>query len=100
MKLHLGCWHRQIPGFINVDICDMPHIHHKSDIKDLSMFEDESAELIYSSHSFGYFDRFEAVSVLKEWGRVLKKGRLLRLAVPDFDKLILVYQKSGDLNKF
>ena len=99
MKLHLGCWHRNIPGFINVDLCDMPHIHYKSNISDLSMFEDESAELIYSSHSFEYFDRVEAVSVLAEWRRVLKKGGTLRLAVPDFDKLILVYQKSGDLNK-
>lgn len=99
MKLHLGCWHRNIPGFINVDLCDMPHIHYKSSIDDLSMFEDESAELIYSSHSFEYFDRVEAVAVLKEWHRVLKKGGVLRLAVPDFDKLLEVYKISGDLNK-
>ena len=99
MKLHLGCWHRNIPDFINVDLCDMPHIHYKSSIDDLSMFEDESAELIYSSHSFKYFDRFEAVNVIKEWHRVLKKGGTLRLAVPDFDKLIEVYQLTGDLTK-
>ncbi len=99
MKLHLGCWHRNIPDFINVDLCDMPHIHYKSSIDDLSMFEDESAELIYSSHSFEYFDRFEAVNVIKEWHRVLKKGGTLRLAVPDFDKLIEVYHLTGDLTK-
>lgn len=99
MKLHLGCWHRNIPDFINVDLCDMPHIHYKSSIDDLSMFKDESAELIYSSHSFEYFDRFEAVNVIKEWHRVLKKGGTLRLAVPDFDKLIEVYHLSGDLTK-
>ena len=99
MKLHLGCWHRNIPGFINVDLCDMPHIHYKSSIDNLSMFDDESAELIYSSHSFEYFDRFEAVNVIKEWRRVLKMGGILRLAVPDFDKLIEVYHLSGDLNK-
>ena len=99
MKLHLGCWHRNIPDFINVDLCDMPHIHYKSSIDDLSMFENESAELIYSSHSFEYFDRFEAVNVIKEWHRVLKKGGTLRLAVPDFDKLIEVYQLTGDLTK-
>ncbi|MGX2971740.1 class I SAM-dependent methyltransferase [Helicobacter sp. T3_23-1059] len=99
MKLHLGCWHRNIPDFINVDLCDMPHIHYKSSIDDLSMFEDESAGLIYSSHSFEYFDRFEAVNVIKEWHRVLKKGGTLRLAVPDFDKLIEVYHLTGDLTK-
>ena len=35
-KVHLGCWHRDFEGFINVDICDMPHIHYKSEINNLS----------------------------------------------------------------
>jgi predicted SAM-dependent methyltransferase len=60
MKLHLGCWHRNIPGFINVDLCDMEHINYKSNIDDLSMFPNNSASLIYSSHSFEYFNRQEA----------------------------------------
>ena len=99
MKLHLGCWRRNIPGFINVDLCDLPHIHHKSSIDDLSMFEDESADLIYSSHSFEYFDRCEAIEVLNEWRRVLKPGGVLRLAVPDFEKLIQVYKITNELEK-
>ncbi len=99
MKLHLGCWHRNIPGFVHVDICDMPHIDYKRSIDDLSMFEDCSVELIYCSHSFEYFDRQQAVSVLKEWRRVLKPGGILRLAVPDFDKLIEVYKQTGQVEK-
>ena len=99
MKLHLGCWHRYIPGFIHVDLCDLPHIDYKRSIDDLSIFEDCSAELIYSSHSFEYFDRIQAVDVLKEWRRVLKPGGILRLAVPDFDKLIEVYKLTGELDK-
>ena len=46
VKLNLGCWHRNIPGFINVDLCDMPHIHYKTSIDKLDMFEDESVDLI------------------------------------------------------
>ena len=23
IQLNLGCWHRNIPGFINVDLCDV-----------------------------------------------------------------------------
>jgi predicted SAM-dependent methyltransferase len=99
IKLNLGCWNRNIPGFINIDLCDFTHIHHKSSIDDLSMFEDNSVDLIYSSHSFEYFDRFEAKNVLNEWNRVLKTGGKLRLAVPDFDKLILVYKKTGEIEK-
>ena len=95
MKVHLGCWHRELPGFINVDLCDMPHIHYKTSIDNLSMFDDRSVELLYSSHSFEYFDRKDAIRVLKEWNRVLVKGGILRLAVPDFDSLLLVYEKTG-----
>jgi predicted SAM-dependent methyltransferase len=95
MKLHLGCWHRNIPGFVNVDLCDMEHIDHKSSIDDLSMFDDGSVSLVYSSHSFEYFNRKEAIKVLMEWSRVLKSGGVLRMAVPDFDSLIKIYNKSN-----
>lgn len=97
--LNLGCWHREIPGWIHVDLCDMPHIDFKTNINDLSMFEDNSVDLIYSSHSFEYFDVKEAPDVLKEWHRVLKPGGVLRLAVPDFDSLINLYTLTGDINK-
>jgi ubiquinone/menaquinone biosynthesis C-methylase UbiE len=99
IKLNLGCWKRNIPGFTNVDLCDMPHIHYKSSIDKLPMFKDNSVSLIYSSHSFEYFDRTEAVKVLDEWRRVLKPEGVLRLAVPDFDMLLEVYRKTSDLNK-
>lgn len=99
MNIHLGCWTRNIPGFINVDLVDLPHVHYKRGIDDLSIFDNDSADLIYSSHNLEYFDRIEAKKVLKEWNRVLKPGGILRLAVPDFEKLIHVYQLTGDLNK-
>lgn len=99
MKLNLGCWHRHIPGWVHVDLCDMPHIDYKSGIDDLSMFDDATVDLIYSSHSFEYFDRQKAVDVLAEWRRVLKPGGVLRMAVPDFDALIKVYQKTGELKR-
>lgn len=57
MKLPLGCWTRDIPGFKTVDLVDLRHIHYKTSIDKLRMFEDNSAELIYSSHNFKYFDR-------------------------------------------
>ncbi len=99
MKLHLGCWHRHIPGWVHVDLCDMPHIDYKSSIDDLSMFDDDSADLIYSSHAFEYFDRQQAAHVLAEWRRVLKPGGTLRLAVPDFDALLKVYAQTGELGR-
>ena len=77
----------------------MDHIDYKSNIDDLSMFDNESVSLIYSSHSFEYFNRQEAIKVLTEWRRVLRPEGVLRLAVPDFDSLIKVYQKTGEIEK-
>jgi len=74
IKLHLGCGKRYIPGFIHIDLDDNPHIDYRSDISNLSMFEDNSVDLIYSSATFQYFDRDEIYQVLKEWNRVLKPG--------------------------
>ena len=54
--------------------------------------------MIYASHVLEYFDRIEVTKVLAEWRRVLKGGGILRVAVPDFQSLIEVYLKYGDLN--
>lgn len=99
MKLHLGCGKRNIPGFINVDLARFPHIHYRRSVDDLSMIPSGSVELIYTSHAFGYFDREEARAVLKEWRRVLKRGGVLRIAVSDFEKLVRIYKKYGQLKK-
>ena len=98
LKLHLGCWHRFIPGFIHVDYCDMPHIDYCSNIDKLPFFKDGLADLIYCSHAFEYFDRMKAKEVLHEWFRILKPGGVLRLAVPDFDALIKVYMETRQLD--
>lgn len=98
-KLHLGCWKRFIPGFVHVDLCDMPHIDYNHSVDSLPMFEDGSAELIYASHVLEYFDRQEAKRVLDEWYRVLCVGGVLRIAVPDFPKLVEVYEKTKCLDR-
>ena len=99
IKLHLGCGKRCIPGFIHIDLSDHPHIDHRFDIRDLAVFPDEYADLVYASHVLEYFDRHEVVSVLTDWHRVLKKGGILRIAVPDIEALIELYQRIHDLDR-
>src|SRR3989338_10622010 len=98
MKLHLGCGKRQIPGFVHVDLADFPHIDHKRDVRDLSCFGSDTAELIYACHVLEYFDRGEVLDILTEWKRVLKPGGMIRLAVPDAESLFEVYRKTRDLS--
>ena len=97
IKLHLGCGSRYIPDFVHIDLADYPHIDYKSDVSDLSMFEDNSADLIYACHVLEHFKRDETEKILTEWYRVLKPGGSLRIAVPDFEAIVTVYEKYSDM---
>ncbi len=98
MKLHLGCWKRYFPGWVHIDLCDFPHIDYQSKVNDLNFIQDNSVQIIYASHVFEYFDRQEAEQVLSEWRRVLEPDGILRICVPDFDKLIEVYNVTSDIH--
>tara|TARA_R110002051_G_scaffold251833_1_gene311163 strand:+ start:403 stop:930 length:528 start_codon:yes stop_codon:yes gene_type:complete len=98
VKLHLGCGKRDFgSGWINIDHEDFDHIHSNS-VTTLP-FEDNSCDLIYSCHLLEYFDKGEAVEVLREWRRVLKPEATLRLAVPDFEQLCNLYKCGYSLDK-
>ena len=89
-KLHLGCgWRNFGKDWVHVDGGDYDHLDDY-DITRLS-FNDNTVDLIYASHVLEYFDREEAFYVLGEWGRVLKGGATLRIAVPDFESMVGLY---------
>lgn len=97
LKIHLGCGKRYLPGYMHIDYSRYPHIDHVHTVTELPMIENDSASIIYASHVLEYFDDNEAMRVLKEWHSKLKLGGILRLAVPDFDKLCDVYKEKRDL---
>ncbi len=96
--LHLGCGKSFFPGFIHIDLDNYPHIDHRRDIADLSIFTDNSVDLIYCRHALEYFNKEEAKTVLKEWHRVLKSGGILKLIVPNFETIVELYLKHRDLD--
>ena len=93
--VNLGCGNNSGPEFINVDVLSLPNIHHVHDITKLEMFATESVDLIYASHVVEHLPPEKFISTIKEWRRVLKIGGRLRISVPDFDRLIEVYQGNG-----
>jgi len=98
MKLHLGCGKRFIPEYIHIDVIDYPHIDHVTTIENLSFIENDSVETIYNCHVLEHFKRREVRKVLLEWNRVLTPYCVLRISVPDFEKLCEIYQRYGKLD--
>lgn len=91
IKLHLGCgWRNFGPGWIHIDGGTYDHLDYY-DITNLSQFSDNSVDVIYASHVIEYFDRSEIIPILQEWYRVLKPNGILRLAVPNFERMVNLY---------
>jgi len=98
--LHLGCGDINSPEFINVDSRPAPHVHYIGDVTDLSIFPDNYADLIYACHILEHIPRPQIEKTLWDWKRILKTGGILRLSVPDFDRIVDVYHDSGrDLHR-
>jgi predicted SAM-dependent methyltransferase len=99
MKLHLGCGKKHIPGFVHVDIEEHSHVDFRVPVNDLGFAKNGSVDLIYASHVLEHFGRHELDQVLREWFRVLRKGGLLRVAVPDFEAVVQRYGRTGNLSE-
>lgn len=94
--IHLGCGEINSPEFINVDSRPFSHIHHISNVTKLHFFKDGFADLIYASHILEHLAMSELETVLSEWKRVLKRGGLLRLGVPNFDTILKIYSDNNN----
>lgn len=61
---------------------------------------DASVDVVYSSHMLEHLDREGAKAFLEETLRVLRPGGILRIAVPDIEKMVDCYKASGDADAF
>jgi predicted SAM-dependent methyltransferase len=77
-----------------IQTCDLKFYNLKNKVP---LF-DSSSDIIYCSHFLEHLGKKDGKSFLKECHRSLKKGGLLRIAVPDLDLAIKLYQ-SGETEK-
>ena len=94
MKLHVGCGDVILPGWINVDLENLPGIDLQDDIRELKKVKDGTCDIIYASHVLEHVGRNEFESVLKLWNNKLKLNGILRIAVPNFEKAVMWYTKT------
>lgn len=57
-------------------------------------FPDESVDCLYSSHFLEHLFRDDARRLVKEAHRVLKKGGIIRICVPNLEYAVSLYQKG------
>ena len=102
IKLHLGCGSKDFgKEWVHIDGSHYPHIKYHNITKlngqfRRASFEDDSVDLIYTSHTLEYFDRDKVIDVLREWRRVLRPDGVLRLAVPDFEACAKLYVNNDE----
>lgn len=68
------------------------------DIRKRLPYSDSSVDYIYCSHVLEHFSPKETGEILKDCKRVLKKKGILRVVLPDLDKIIRNYKSPDDFN--
>lgn len=99
-KLNLGCGKCYLPpeqGWINVDLFTCGKADAYYDVTSLP-YEKESFSLIYCSHILEHCHRHAIVATLSHWRSLLRRGGILRLAVPDFAAIVEWYNRTGNLD--
>ena len=94
LKIHLGAGPINIQGWVNVDARDDDHVHLVAKGFELAEFSDGTISEIYMCHVLEHFSFSEAEEVLKNLMAKLRVDGVIRLSVPDFDKLIEVYLEN------
>ena len=86
MKLHIGGKIKK-DGWKIMNIQKNPEVDFIGDLSDLSQFQDESIEEIYTSHVLEHVDQKNALKTLEGVNRVLKTNGKFYISVPDMDTL-------------
>lgn len=89
--LNLGCGERSHPDWINIDIAAaQPNVIAHDFTKGIP-FPAESADVVYHAAVFEHIRREDVAAFLREIYRVLKPGGIIRIGVPDLEKICRTY---------
>lgn len=95
-KLQIGSGENNLmEGWLNTDlICRNKRVAFL-DAGEKFPFPQNTFQFIYSEHIFEHLTFHQALNMLKECYRVLKPGGVLRMATPNFDFLMGLYQNPN-----
>jgi predicted SAM-dependent methyltransferase len=94
LKLNLGCGTDYKEGWVNIDN-NSDHNITKLDLNiDLRRplpFKDNSVDYIFHEHFMEHLTIEQSRTALKDYMRVLKKGGVMRIAMPDLETIVKEY---------
>ena len=102
--LNIGCGRRYHRGWTNLDLESRDTSVIQWDITSGLPFEDNSLDVVYHSHVLEHLRPDDGERLLEECYRVLAPGGVLRVVVPDLEKIAQLYLSmhqqawSGDEN--
>ncbi|MCS6796375.1 MAG: methyltransferase domain-containing protein [Raineya sp.] len=95
--LNLGCGQRFHPAWTNIDFVSQSPYIQAHNLLDGIPFPDESFEVVYHSHLLEHFTKTDGKKFLQECYRVLKSNGIIRVAVPDLERIVKEYLKNLEL---
>ena len=90
MKLNIGGEQKK-EGWKILNIKKIESVDFIGDISDLSQFDDNSIDEIYTSHIIEHVDQNKIEGTLKGIHRILKDGGKFYISVPDMDILCRIF---------
>jgi predicted SAM-dependent methyltransferase len=91
-RLHVGCGRSAIPGWVNVDLFDMPGVDRVLDVSEGLPFADVS--FIFAEHFLEHLSLQEGLAFLRGCRRVLAPAGVLRLSTPNLDWVMKTHYRA------
>ena len=92
--LNLGCGNSYHKQWINIDfISDNQYVTPHNLLEGIPL-KDNSVDVVYHSHVLEHFTKNDGAKFMKECHRVLKRGGIIRVAVPDLESIVIEYLKN------
>lgn len=92
--INLGCGNRFHREWVNVDIMPSNPAITACDLSKPFPFADGSFDVVYHSNVLEHIRREHAHTFMRECARILKPGGILRVAVPDLERICRLYLEN------
>lgn len=96
LYVNLGCGHRPLTGWINLDCARGAAVEVVWDVRDGLPFPSGSCSAIFSEHVIEHLPKSDGERLLSECYRALQPGGVVRLSTPDAGRYLKSYANGGE----